>query len=222
MERVSILIDSGNFYHVVLKKLGLIEGEFDFDAFAKFLANGREIPAGGKRFYVGTVREMGDGHENETAISNQTRLFTELKKAGWDIKTSKLRTRVERIQIDDRVTNAADLRKLGISEIEYRRSREKGIDVKIAVDLLVGAFDHKYDTAIVVSSDSDLVPAIDWVRMRGKKKVEYIGFSTPDRGSHEGVKPTKSLIFRTDVQRVLVESDIRHFVKPSLFGAPHF
>jgi len=44
--------------------------------------------------------------------------------------------------------------------------KEKGIDVKLATDLIVGAVDNKYDTAIVVSSDGDLVPAIDWVRLR--------------------------------------------------------
>ena len=54
--------------------------------------------------------------------------------------------------------------------------REKGTDVKIAVDIIDGAVDNKYDTAILISSDTDLIPAIEYVIKRGKK-VEYVGFS---------------------------------------------
>lgn len=218
MERVSIFIDAGNFYHLVLKKLNLHELEFDFEEFTKLLANGRQIAQEGKRFYVGTVRERKDGHENKKAMENQTKLFSDLMKFGnWTIKTSKLRTRTEKIKIDDRVANYREILNKGISEIEYQRSREKGIDVKIAVDLIAGALDSKYDAAIIVGSDTDLVPAIDWVRKRLKKKVEYIGFSFPQTDSHEATKPTKTMIYNTDVQRVLIESDLRPFIKKNLF-----
>jgi hypothetical protein len=101
-----------------------------------------------------------------------------------------------------------------VTEIAYRTYREKGIDVKIATDLVAAALDDKYDTAVMVSSDTDLVPMIDWVRFRLKKKIEYVGFSIPDAsGGGDDVKPTQSLISRTDVQRVLIESDMRKFVK---------
>lgn len=217
MERVSIFIDSGNFYHIVLKKLEKREGDFDFEKFANFLANGREIIKDGKRFYVGTVRENKDGHENKTAMINQTKLFSELINAGnWSIKTSKLRTRNEKIIIDDRVKDYRNILKKGIAEIEYQRSREKGIDVKIAVDLIAGAVDKQYDTAIVVSSDTDLVPALDWVRKRTGKKVEYIGFSIPKNNNHEETKPTNKMIANSDIQRVLIESDIKQFFKEIL------
>jgi len=78
--------------------------------------------------------------------------------------------------------------------------------------LVAAGIDNKYDAAIIVSSDTDLVPMIDWVRFRLKKRVEYVGFSIPDSlGGANGIRPTKALIDRTDVQRVLVESDIRKF-----------
>lgn len=222
MEKVSIFIDSGNFYHLVLKKLGLHETDFDFDTFALFLANGRLIASHGKRFYVGTVRERRDGHESKQAMENQTRLFSQLIKSGnWEIKTSKLRTRTEKISIDDRVTDHQKLLKCGITEIRYERSREKGIDVKMAVDMIAGSIDNKHDTIIVVSSDADLIPAMDWVRKRLKKRIEYVGFSLPTSGTHESTKPTKTMIYNTDVQRVLIESDLRPFIKPQLFDAVH-
>ncbi|MBI5621558.1 NYN domain-containing protein [Candidatus Falkowbacteria bacterium] len=87
--------------------------------------------------------------------------------------------------------------------------------MKLATDLIVGAVDDKYDTAIVVSSDGDLVPAVDWVRKRKKKRAEYIGFSIADPKSiqNDG-KPSQTMITNSDVQRIFIASDLKPFVKP--------
>jgi len=213
-ERVQIFIDGGNFFHLALKKLGIGENDFSFNGFANFLANGREIVSMGKRFYVGTVREQVGDPRSKKAMSKQTKLFTTLKTTGWEIKTSKLRTRIERIKIDGRVVNHEELRRKGVNEIEIRTTREKGIDVKLATDLIVGAVDDRYDTAIIVSSDSDLVPAIDWIRIKRNKKVEYIGFSILDeKDERNTTKPLQTMISRTDIQRILVASDLKEFIQ---------
>jgi len=212
-ERVCIYIDGGNFYHLVLKKLKVNELNLDFDAFVLFLANERIIPEMSKRFYVGTIREKEGDPKSKIAMSRQTTFFSVLKKGKWEIKTSKLKTRIEEIQVDKRVLEYKNLEKAGIKTITIERLREKGIDVKLATDLIVGAVDNKYDTAIVVSSDSDLVPAIDWVRHRMKKKVEYIGFSILDKvNPKNNTVPLLSMISKTDVQRTLVESELTKFV----------
>lgn len=216
-ERVEILVDAGNFYHLVLKKLDIAEIDFDYDSFVAFLVNGRSLIPEGKRFYVGTVREKEGDPRTKTAMAEQRRFLSVLQATRWQIKTSKLRSRIEKIQVDTRVQEYKALNAAKIKVIHVERMREKGIDVKMATDLIVGAVDDKYDSAIVVSSDTDLVPAIDWARMRRKKKVEYIGFSIPDkRGELYAAKPTFALIARTDVQRILVESDIHRFVKQKL------
>jgi uncharacterized LabA/DUF88 family protein len=78
---------------------------------------------------------------------------------------------------------------------------EKGVDVLIAVDLLVGAYEDKYDTAILVSSDTDLLPAIEKVRSM-KKKIEYIGFSH---------KPSYAMIANLDVRRLLIKEELEKY-----------
>lgn len=213
-ERIHIFIDGGNFYHLVLKKLGIDERSFDFEKFAIFLGNAREFPPMSKRFYVGTVREKIGDPRSKIAMAKQTSLFTLLRHSGWEIKTSKLKTRTEEIIIDHRVADFERLRKLGVEKIKIERLREKGIDVKIATDLIVGAVDDKYDTAILISSDSDLIPAIDWVRNRKKKKIEYIGFSIPDKTNPQNsTTPLLSMIAKTDIQRTFAEPDVRPFIK---------
>jgi len=80
--------------------------------------------------------------------------------------------------------------------------------------LIVGAIDDEYDTAVVVSSDTDIIPAIDWVRNRTGKRVEYIGFSIPHASdTKKSTTPSLTLTAKTDLQRTLVSSDISRFLR---------
>ena len=81
---------------------------------------------------------------------------------------------------------------------------EKGVDVKIAVDLLVGAYDDLYDVAIILSSDTDLIPAIRKVKHLGKK-VEYIGFSHRPSTALTNVASSTRLLVREDVEPFIVK-----------------
>ncbi|MDO8451837.1 MAG: NYN domain-containing protein [bacterium] len=212
-ERICIFIDGANFYHLTLKKMGLKDADFNYEGFSNFLADGRTITEMGKRFYIGTVREREGDVRSKAAMAEQTSFFSSLTSTKWQLKTSKLRERTEKIVMDGRVQDYEKIRKLGIKEIIFTRNREKGIDVKLVTDLFIGAIDNKYDTAIIVSSDTDLVPAIDSVRYRLKRKVEYIGFSIEDPNDKtNSTKPILSMISRTDRQRTLVESDLKTFV----------
>lgn len=48
-------------------------------------------------------------------------------------------------------------------------------DIHIAVDMVKLAYNDAYDTAILVSTDGDFVPAIEAVKERGKK-IENVSF----------------------------------------------
>ncbi len=217
-EKICVLVDGGNFHHLVLKKLGIQESEFSFDSFINFLADGRKIIDKGKRFYVGTVREKEGDIRAKKAMSKQIAFLTRLNSFGWEIKTSKLRKRTEKIIIDDRVVGYKDILGKGIKEIEFERTREKGIDVKMATDLIAGAVDDKYDTAIVISSDTDLIPALDWVRNRKNKKIEYVGFSiiVDPVEKKKNTRPSQGMINYSDIQRILVVADLKQFIKKKI------
>lgn len=53
----------------------------------------------------------------------------------------------------------------------FRRSSEKGIDAAIATDLLSLAWEGVLDVAVLVSGDSDFVPAVERIQERGLKVV---------------------------------------------------
>ncbi|MCX6710191.1 MAG: NYN domain-containing protein [Candidatus Woesearchaeota archaeon] len=60
-----------------------------------------------------------------------------------------------------------------------KKTREKGVDVKLAITLMLDAIEDKYDTALLISSDADFVPAVEYIIQQKKKKVVYCHFPEP-------------------------------------------
>lgn len=148
MQRYLILIDGSNFYFKLkdLKLHNLLE--FNFEKFAKFLARSGKIV--GSRYYVGKVRQDGSVHADKM-LADQQKLFASLKLHKFKYV-------------------------LGYLLKSNKNYHEKGVDVHIAVDMLVAAYENEADRIIIVSSDTDLEPAIVKARQKGAI-VEYVGFS---------------------------------------------
>jgi uncharacterized LabA/DUF88 family protein len=70
---------------------------------------------------------------------------------------------------------------------------EKMTDVNIAVDMLTDAFADRFDTAIVISADSDLSPPIEAIRQRWPQKRVVVAF--PPRRASKRLKSEASAWF---------------------------
>lgn len=173
--RIFIIIDGSNFYHR-LRELDLSNLlSFDYKQFGKFLCR-KNAPVL-QKYYIGAVREERNNLKSRKLMINQQKLVGRLKNQNWEIGFGHM------LKTDGAY-------------------HEKGVDVLMAIDLLIGAYENLYDTAILVSSDTDLIPAIQKVRLM-KKQVEYVGFSP---------KPSYGLIANTDVRRLLTKDDLDQFV----------
>ena len=174
-DRIIILVDGSNLYHYLreLKLTGL--AEFDYKAFAQFLARGRIVVS--STYYIGKVRSHGD-EKGEELRRWQQRLVAHLQNSGWHVEYGHM------------------LEHNGVF-------REKGVDVHIAVDLVKGAYEDRYDTAVLVSSDTDLIPAVHAVRGK-QKQVEYIGFAH---------RPSFGLMKNVDLTTTLRQEDLTTFLK---------
>jgi uncharacterized LabA/DUF88 family protein len=68
-------------------------------------------------------------------------------------------------------------------------AEEKGIDVKLAIDAVMMAFQDRYDVGIIASVDSDLAPAVEAIlelkAIRGSPEVELVAWK--GRSSKIGV-----------------------------------
>ncbi|MHB0978970.1 MAG: NYN domain-containing protein [Thermoleophilia bacterium] len=56
---------------------------------------------------------------------------------------------------------------------------EKGVDVAIATDMIRLAWEESYDYAVLVSSDADYVPAVEFLNSKGRRVI-HVGF--PPKG----------------------------------------
>lgn len=210
MRRACVFVDGSNFYHRVLKNLGIQESNFDFNAFAQFLVSSYAPSENQFRHYSGVIAGVSFHEMSDSAKDHQKTIRSLMSLDCWSVITAKLRTRKEHIVIDDRVDNHVRLKELGVAKICFSREREKTIDMKIGLDMMLGALDNLYDVAILISSDSDLVPVCELVKSRFWKRVEYVGFHiiAPDT-----TVPTKALMYATDSQRIFGPDDIKRFVR---------
>ena len=64
---------------------------------------------------------------------------------------------------------------------EPNRPREKGIDVALAIEMVRGAVDGRFDVAVLFSGDTDLLPAAEFVRERlGDEAIEFAAWKPID------------------------------------------
>lgn len=98
------------------------------------------------------------------------------------------------------------------------REQEKGIDVQLAIDLVAGAVRDEYEVAILMSTDTDLKPALEFVRdLQGDPypRCEVAAWSSPDGYSRRLSIPGRQIWCHW-----LDESDYRSIADPTNYAEP--
>jgi len=140
-----LFIDGRNF----LDKISFIRRDIDFSVY-NFIGLIDKVLSGikidRKIFYFGKLSEHPETiKKSKELIEKQRLLKTNLQKQGFEvIIAGRVRGHMEKC----------------IKGHETLTFREKGVDVKIAIDMITLACDKELKTAIIGSSDSDLQPAI--------------------------------------------------------------
>lgn len=97
------------------------------------------------------------------------------------------------------------------------KEQEKGIDVKLAIDLVAGAVRRAYEVAILMSTDTDLKPALEFVRdLQGDPypRCEVAAWSSPDSYSRRLSIPGRQIWCHW-----LDESEYRSVADPTNYAA---
>jgi uncharacterized LabA/DUF88 family protein len=61
-----------------------------------------------------------------------------------------------------------------------RGREEKGVDTRIATEMISHAWENTYDVAVVVSGDRDFVPVVEFLQTKGRNVIQA-GF--PPKGA---------------------------------------
>lgn len=153
-ERVMIYIDGNNLYHSL--KDHFARANLDFEKFCDRLAAGRRLI---RTYYYNAPKDQA----REPAKYADQQRFLEYVKALQYVE-------------------------LRLSRLVYHgwpdvAPYEKGIDVSLATNMLVHAFRDNYDTAVLVSGDTDFADAILAVKELGKH-VEVVLFGGTRSSQH--------------------------------------
>lgn len=147
-KKILVQFDGSNFYNKVKKSLPdthLIN--FDYAGLVQSITQEKSFKA---IYYVGEIKKYPGNKKSETLYANQQSIFLHLRKQNIEIK-------------------------LGYLLMSDGKFHEKGVDVQIAVDIVRGAIKNEYDICYLISSDTDLLPAIQTAKDE-KKKIVYVGF----------------------------------------------
>jgi len=152
-ERVVIFIDGSNHYHIIKDmfndKVSL--NNFNFDKFIKHLVGDRKLV---RVYYYSAPL---DATFDQETYMKQQKFFDKIKRIQ---NFNLVLCRMQKVKIDGKTI--------------YQVKED---DIHLAVDMVKLAYNNAYDTAILVSSDGDFVPAVKVVKEVGKN-VENIGFET--------------------------------------------
>jgi len=183
MKKAFVFIDGSNFYfklkELILKlddKHSLLN--FKFRKFSEWLVKPNELTE--IRYYLGAIKREKNNPKSELLYADQQRLIGKLQQQNINISSGQV------IRHPDKTYH------------------EKGVDVKIAVEMIRFARQNKYDIAYLLSSDTDLVPAVEEVQAIGKT-VQYIGIP---KGQSFGLSKIAD-----DVRLIRVEEIIQFFEK---------
>lgn len=138
-ERIGIFIDGPNLFGGARRLTG--NGRLNIPALVTSIAGARQIAE--VCSWTGVLNQAQDAE----AYARQRRFFSHLER------------QIPRSRIGRGV----------IREREEGRQVEKGGDVGVALDLVVGAFEGRWDVGVAVSGDGDLARAGQLVRQMGKR-----------------------------------------------------
>ncbi|NPB06538.1 MAG: NYN domain-containing protein [Aquificae bacterium] len=174
-ERVMIFIDGSNVFH----GLRALNVKIDYSKLVEFLRDGRTLVRAYFYTAVPQEKDVKKGSPEWESLQRQKRFLDELSFMGIKVKT-------------------ANLRKLPSGEM-----LEKEVDIMLATDMLALAFRDAYDTAVLVSGDSDFIHMVEEVQRMGKR-VENATF-----------KKTSSYQLRRTCDRfILLDDHLNKFLMP--------
>ena len=187
--RTGIFVDGNNLYHV-LKKIGIIGippyNQLDHFKFVNYIRKRfkeihgielKEVKPEDIKYY-NSVPNIKYGKEK---YNKHSKFIQKLRSSGIIVHTRKLQTNKNKRIIEDKKKEIGLLDLCSkclqivkdncVKCIGTLNQKEKGIDISIAIDMVSSAYNDEYDYIVLISGDSDFIPALDLVKTLGKKPL---------------------------------------------------
>ena len=158
IKRAVAFFDGQNLFHAARETFGHIYPSYDVQQLARAVCRPRNWTLQQARFYTGVPDRTDDAFWNQFWAA---KLLT-MSRQGIHVYSRALRYRNKRVRLPDG------------SEHAYLAGEEKGIDVRIAIDVIRMAHRGQYDVALIFSQDQDLSEVAAEIRTIATEQQRWI------------------------------------------------
>ena len=158
IKRAVTFVDGQNLYRAAKEAFGYHYPNYDVQKLSKAVCKAQGWNLTQVRFYTGVPDKSDHAMWNRFWVGK----LAVMGKAGIDVFSRPLRYRNDRVKLADGSTHT------------FLRGSEKGIDVRIALDVIRLAVRNEYDVAVVFSQDQDLSEVADEIRVISKLRGRWI------------------------------------------------
>ena len=187
-----VFVDANNWYHNVKKFFR--PSEISIIKIANLICNNLKFNLKEVRWYT-SIPDIADG---EKVYYEHMRFLSEVEKEGAKVIARKLqrlsnkeilKKKGEIIDSLDLCDNCKPLVEASFLDLADIKRKEKGVDVWIAIEMIKKSIiDNECEVCILISGDTDFVPAVNVIKQNGKEVVSAFlpfGYSTELRNSTE-------------------------------------
>ena len=174
-----VFIDGQNLYHSIRESFGYTYPNYDVLALARRLCQDKGWELAQVRFYTG-VPDLSDDARWHEFWSHKLAM---MGRQGIHVYSRPLRYRNKRVTLPDGTAHT------------FLAGEEKGIDVRIAIDVIRMGHHKEYDVALIFSQDQDLSEVAQEIRAIAKEQARWIKVAcafpmSPTTRNRRGIEKT--------------------------------
>jgi len=178
-KRTVAFIDGQNLFHAAREAFGYTYPNYDVRALVERVCASRDWQLVHTRFYTGIPDREDDARWHDFWSGK----LAVMGRQGVHVYSRSLRYRNKTVRLPDG------------TEHTFLTGEEKGIDVRIALDVIRMAHRQEYDVALVFSQDQDLSEVADEIRAIAAEQARWIKMacafpSSPTSRNRRGVNKT--------------------------------
>jgi uncharacterized LabA/DUF88 family protein len=179
IKRTIFFVDGQNLYHSVRESFGYTYPNYDVKSLPRSLCQKRGWNLIQTRFYTGVPDQSDDSFWNYF----WTHKLAMLGRQGVVVYSRSLRYRNRPVKLPDG------------TDYSFLAAEEKGIDVRIAIDIIRMAHHNEYDVALILSQDQDLSEVDSEIRTIAHEQNRWIKVAcafplSPTTRNRRGIEKT--------------------------------
>lgn len=199
VKRAVVFVDGQNLFHAVREAFGYTFPNYDVRALAERICTDCGWQLTQTRFYTG----IPDAHDDPRWHNFWSAKLAVMGRQGVHIFSRSLRYRNRTVRLPDGTTHT------------FLAGEEKGIDVRIALDVIRMSHRGEYDVAVIMSQDQDLSEVAEEIRVIAREQNRWIKIacafpSSPTIRNRRGIDRTDWIkIDRTTYEQCVDRRDYR-------------